>query len=118
MSFHFCCHSWEVRDMDDGTLVKLTNRDLDKETIPVLVDELFEIVQESGRPALYLDFGAIRLLPSLVLGKMISLDAKLREHGCRLILTNVDPLVYETFQATRLAEVLDIRPEEVIGSIA
>jgi anti-anti-sigma factor len=116
--FHFCCHSWEVRDMKDGTLVKLSYRDLDLETIPVLVDELFELVQESGQPNLYLDFAAIRVLPSVVMGKLISLEGKLREHGGRLVLTNIDPFVYQTFQATRLTDVLDIRPEEVAGSIA
>src|ERR1700675_4472755 len=106
MSFHFCSHSWEVRDVHDGTLVKLANRDLDKETVPVLVDELFELVQESGQPNLYLDLSDIRFVPSVVMGKMLSLDTKLRQHGGRLVLMNIDPFIYQTFQATRLTEVL------------
>ena len=49
------------RRADDGTLVKLLPRDLDKETVPVLVEDLYELAQESGQPNLYLDLGEIRL---------------------------------------------------------
>ena len=118
MSFHFCSHSWEVQDADDGTLVKLTHRDLDKETIPVLVDELLEIVLESGQPNLYLDFSEIRVLPSVVLGKMLALDGQLREHGGRVIMVHLDSHLYKICQATRLTEMLDIRPDALAGSIA
>jgi anti-anti-sigma factor len=118
MSFHFCSHPWEVKDVDGGTLVKLTARDLDKETVPVLVEDLFELVQESGRPNLYLDLIEVRLIASVVLGKMLSLDTKLRAHGGRLILTSVDPFVYRMFQATRLTDVLDVRKAETVGTIA
>jgi anti-anti-sigma factor len=118
MSFHFCSRPWEVRDTQDGTLVKLTQRDLDQETVTVLVDELFELVQESGRPNLYLDLGGIRLMASAVLGKVLSLDTKLRGHGGRLILVNIDPFIFQMFQAARLTEVLDIRKAEATGSVA
>jgi anti-anti-sigma factor len=115
MSFHFCSHPWEVRDIDDGTLVKLTSRDLEKETIPVLVDDLFELVQESGQPNLYLDLGGIRVMASIVLGKLLSLDLKLRAQGGRLILTDLDPFLYQMFQATRLTDIVDVRPVTTTG---
>lgn len=114
MAFHFCSHSWEVRDVEDGTLVRLTNRDLNQETIPVLVDDLIELVRESGQPNLYLDFSDIHLVSSVVLGKLVSLDAKLHEHGGRLTLTHIDSFLYQTFQATRL----DIRRDEVATALA
>ena len=117
MSFHFCSHPWEVRDVQDGTLVTLTNRDLDKDTVPVLVEDLFELVQESGQPNLYLDLSEIRLIASLVLGKMVALDLKLRSHGGRLILVHVDSFVYRMFQATRLTDVLDVRKAETAEAI-
>ena len=118
MSFHFCTHSWEVRDFEDGSLVKLTNRDLDKETIPVIVDELLELVLESGRPNLFLDLSGIRQVASVVLGKMVALDAKLRTHGGRLILIHLDAFTYSLFQAGHLTDVLDIRKAETAGSVA
>ena len=118
MSFHFCSHSWEVRDTEDGTLVKLTQRDLDKDTVAVLGDELFELARESGRPNLYLDLGGIRLMDSVVVGKALSLDTKLRKHGGRLILVNIDPFIFQIFHVARLTEILDIRKAEATGSVA
>ena len=118
MPFHFCSHPWEVRDMQDGTLVTLTARDLDKETVPVLVDDLYELVSESGQPNLYLDLAGIHQLASVVLGKMLALDTRLRQHGGRLVLLNLDPFVYQQFQLTRIIDVLDIRQAETAGSLA
>jgi anti-anti-sigma factor len=112
MSFHFCTHTWEVRDIDDGTLIMMTQRDLDMETVPLLVEDLFEIVQESGQPNLYLDFSKVQLIASVVIGKMIAVNEKLREHGGRLIVLGLDPVHYEMFQATRLTDMLDIRRPE------
>jgi anti-anti-sigma factor len=109
MAFHFCAHSWEVRDLEDGTVVTISNRDLDRETIAVLVDELLELVMESGQANLYLDFERIGLISSVVIAKMLLLDTKLREHGGRLILLNVNPSNYRLFQAARLTDALDIR---------
>ncbi|MBI2803875.1 MAG: STAS domain-containing protein [Planctomycetes bacterium] len=109
MSFHFCSHSWEVLDTPDGTRITLTNRDLDPETAAVLVDDLLEVVLESGRPNLYLDFSEIRQLSSVVMGKLLALNTQLREHGGRLILLRLHPMVLEAFRVARLTEVLDIR---------
>ena len=109
MSFHFCAHAWEVRDTEDGTVIVLSNRDLNRETVSVLVDELIELVQESGRPKLYLDFERIGIISSIVVAKMLSLDLKLREHGGRLVLLNVNSSQYQLFQAARLTETLEIR---------
>jgi anti-anti-sigma factor len=118
MSFHFCSHSWEVRHVEDGTLVKLTPRDLDKETVPVMVEELVDLVRESGRPNLYLDFTGIQVLASIVLGKLLALDTNLREHGGRLIMIHVDPHLYGLCESTRLTDVLDIRQDALMGSMA
>lgn len=114
MSFHFCAHSWEVRDLEDGTLVSISNRDLDRETILVLVDELMEIVMESGQPNLYLDFDRIGLISSIVVAKMLTLDTRLREHGGRLILVNVNATNYRLFEAARLTETLDVRTPALV----
>ena len=117
MSFHFCSHSWEVRDIQGGTLVTMTPRDLHPETTAVLVDELFELVQESGEPNLVLDFAAVHQLASVVIGKLIALDSMLREHRGRLVLLNVNPFVYQLFDAAQLTDALDIRRAEPADTI-
>jgi anti-anti-sigma regulatory factor len=117
MSFHFCSHAWEVQDMTDGTLVRLSSRDFHSDTISVLVDELFEVVQESGQPNLYLDFADIPQIASVVLGKMIALNTRLRAHGGRLILLELQPVPYDAMHAARLADVMEIRVKEAAETI-
>ena len=109
MSLHFCTHPWEVKDLEDGTLVELTQRDLDPESVAILVDDLCELVLESGRPNLYLDFARVQMLASVVIGKMISLDKKLHLHGGKLILGNIDSELYRFLQIARITDVLDVR---------
>ncbi len=109
MSFHFLSHRWEVTNLEDGIFVTLHQHELDAATVADLVDELVELVRENGRTKLYLDFGQVRVLASIVFGKLISLDARLKEIACQLIVCHVDPFIYQTFEAGRLTEILDIR---------
>src|SRR5262245_61752508 len=117
MSFHFCAHAWEVRNMQNGTLVTLMPRDLGAAMVPVLVDELLDLALEYGQCNLYLDLAEIRRLDSDVLAKMVTLDSKLREHGGRLILINLDAQLYEICQTACLTEVLDIRPADAADTV-
>jgi anti-anti-sigma factor len=113
MSFHFLSHSWEVKEVDDGLLVRCTHRDLDALTIPVMVDELYELVLENGPPNLYLDFGQLHYLASIVIGKLISLNEKLHHIGGRVVVCNLDPSLYEPFRVARVTELLDIRVNDL-----
>ena len=81
MSLYTLSHLWEVEDVEDGIAVRLTPRDLDVETLAILADELTELALESGRPKLYLDFGRVNLLTSVVIGKLFAVDRRLREAG-------------------------------------
>jgi anti-anti-sigma factor len=110
MSFHFLSHRWDVTNLDDGIQVALHQNELDAHTVADLVDELVELVRETGRTRLYLDFSQVRVLASIVFGKLISLDARLRAMACQLTVCNVEPFVYQTFEAGKLTEILDIRP--------
>jgi anti-anti-sigma regulatory factor len=96
MSMHFVSHPWQVQDVEDGTIVKLNERDLQD---PGLTDDLLELAFESGRPKLYLDLLDVRSLSSAVAGKLFSLDRHLREANGRLVLSNLAPAVCEALQA-------------------
>ena len=95
MSMHFVSQPWEVQDVDDGTVVRLTEDDLRTAQI----EELLELALESGRPNLYLDLLEVRSLPATVASKLFGLDRRLRTAGGRLILSNLAPLVCEALQA-------------------
>jgi CheY-like chemotaxis protein/anti-anti-sigma regulatory factor len=108
MSMHFISHRWEVTTVEDGTMVTFGQQDLDAPTLSVLIDDLFELVQESGQTNLYLNFAKVHLVPSIAFSKLICLGDKLNEAGCRLILCNVDHHLYECLEAGRLTDNLDI----------
>jgi anti-anti-sigma regulatory factor len=96
MSMHFMSHSWEVQDVEDGTVVKLQQdhvHDAD------LTDDLLELTLESGRPRLYLDLLHVQSMPSTVAAGLFNLDRRLREAGGRLVLSNLAPRLCEALQA-------------------
>ncbi len=109
MAFHFCTHPWEVRDVPNGLQVTLTRRDLDPTSVSSLVEDLYELVLESGQRDLHLDFGEIQMMPSVIIGKLIALNTKLQERGGRLVVINLDPAIHETIRATRVGDVLELR---------
>jgi anti-anti-sigma regulatory factor len=95
MSMHFVSHPWQVQDVEDGIIVKLTEQDLDS----AMVDELLDLALESGRPNLCLDLLEVRAISGTVAAKLFSLDRRLRRAGSRLVLCNLAPLLCEALQA-------------------
>lgn len=104
MGFHFCAHSWEVSDRSDGIVVKLRNRDLSSEALPSLVEDLFQLVQESGKPSLYLDLADIGLMSSAAIEQMSALHSTQHAHGGRFFIINVNPTLMESLRATPIAD--------------
>jgi anti-sigma B factor antagonist len=101
--------AWEVQELDDGTLVKVTHRDLDAGTAMLLFDDLLELAHESCHPNLFLDFGGVDYLSSAVLGRLILLDRRLRDAGGRLSLFSLNPQVKELLYSCRFDDLLDVR---------
>ena len=99
MSLYVLAHPWEVQDIQDGTVVPISRRDLDVETISILTDELFELALESGLPRLYLDFARVDSLTSLAVGKLFATNRRLQDIGGRIILCNLSPALQEVFEA-------------------
>ena len=99
-------HPWEVQEIENGTLIRFTQRELDVETAAVLIDELTAFALEGGRLPVYLDLGLVRFLPSLVIGKLLALDHRLHALRSRLYLCNLDPFVVELLQVVRWPDAL------------
>jgi len=108
MSFHFVSHPWQVQEMDDGILVKVSAQDLDGPTVSILVDELSDLSLAEGRPNIYLDFQEVRFIPNALIGELVALDEKLRQVGGRLVLQDVGPMIVESLQAAGVAELLGV----------
>jgi anti-sigma B factor antagonist len=103
----------EVEDVGDITVVNFTDRKiLDEQNIQLIGEQLFGLVDESGRKKILLNFGNVEYLSSAALGKLITLNKKLQAVGGRLILCNIDPQIYEVFEITKLNKLFNIHKEE------
>jgi len=103
----------EVEDIGDVTVVNFTDRKiLDEQNIQLIGEQLFSLVDESGRKKVLLNFGNVEYLSSAALGKLITLNKKLQGVGGRLVLCNIDPQIYEVFEITKLNKLFNIQKEE------
>ena len=74
--------------------------------------ELFGLVENDGRKNLVLNFESVEFLSSAALGKLITLDRKVKAAKGRLKMCNIRPEIFEVFQITKLNKVFDIRKDE------
>lgn len=103
----------EVSEHGDVTVVRFLDRKiLDELNIQELGDELFRLVEEENRTKLLLSFGSVEFLSSAALGKLLTLDKKVKSHHGQLKLCDINPEIYKVFEITRLFKVFDIREDE------
>ncbi len=80
--------------------------------IQELGQELFQLVEVESRDKLLLNFSAVDFLSSAALGKLITLDKKVKARGATLMLSNIRPEIYEVFAITKLNRLFDIKDDE------
>lgn len=102
-----------VSKTGDVTLVRFHDKKiLDESMIEEFGSELFSLVDLDNRKAILLNFDGVEFLGSAALGKLITLDRKVKTGKGRLKLSNICPEILEVFEVTKLNRVFDIRPEE------
>jgi anti-sigma B factor antagonist len=103
----------DVSEVGDVTVVRFRDRKIIEDiNIQELGQELFRLVETDGRRRLLLDFSAVDFLSSAALGKLITLDKKMKSHGGFLKLANIRSEIYEVFAITKLNRLFDIRKDE------
>jgi anti-sigma B factor antagonist len=103
----------DASKVGDVTVVKfLDKKILDEAGIQELGSELFGLVEQDNRKSILLNFADVEFLSSAALGKLITLDRKVKAHKGRLKMSNIRPEILEVFQVTKLNKVFDIRTEE------
>ena len=103
----------EVEDIGDVTVVNFVDRKiLDEQNIQVIGEQLFSLVDESGRRKVLLNFHNVEYLSSAALGKLITLNKKLTAAGGKLVLCEISPTIYEVFEITKLDKFFTIQKEE------
>ena len=85
---------------------------LDEASIQELGSELFGLVELQQGKGILLDFANVEFLSSAALGKLITLDRKVKAAKGKLKMCNIRPEIFEVFQITKLNKVFDIRKDE------
>ena len=103
----------EVSEVGDVTVVRFVDRKiLDEASIQELGTELFQLVEQENRGKLVLNFSKVDFLSSAALGKLITLDKKVKARSGKLKLSNIRPEIYEVFAITKLNKLFDIKNDE------
>jgi anti-sigma B factor antagonist len=102
-----------TNEVDDVTVVHFRDQKIIEDLkIQELGQELTQLVEVEKRKKLVLNFASVDFLSSAALGKLITLDKKVKSQGGKLKLCNIRPEIYEVFAITRLNRLFDIRPDE------
>jgi anti-sigma B factor antagonist len=103
----------EVNEVGDVTVVHFRDQKIIEDLgIQELGQELFHLVEAENRKKLVLNFGAVDFLSSAALGKLITLEKKVKAKAGVLKLCGIRPEIYEVFAITRLNRLFDIRKDE------
>jgi anti-sigma B factor antagonist len=109
----------DVKDVGDVTVVNFIDKKiLDEQNIQIIGEQLFNLVEELSRHKLLLNFSNVDSLSSAALGKLISLDRKIKSAGGKLILCNIAPNIHEIFEITKLDTRFNIQKEEQSALLA
>jgi anti-sigma B factor antagonist len=102
-----------MSDVGEVTVVRFVDRKiLDELNIQELGQELFQLVEEDNKTRLLLNFQQVEFLSSAALGKLITLDKKVKAHGGKMKFSNIRPEIYEVFAITKLNKLFDIKDDE------
>ncbi len=103
----------DVSDIGDVTVVRFRDHKIVEEiSIQELGQELFQLVEVDKRKKLLLNFSTVDFLSSAALGKLITLERKIKASGGSLKLCLIRPEILEVFKITQLTKVFDIKEDE------
>ena len=103
----------QIEDEDDVCVVRFVDRKiLDEANIQLLGQELFGLVEAEQRKKLLLNFADVEFLSSATLGKLITLDKRVKAASGSLKLCQIRPEIFEVFTITNLDKVFDIHDNQ------
>lgn len=103
----------EVENVGDVAVVKfIDKRILDEQNIQLIGEQLFGLVDDDGKRKILLNFGNVEYLSSAALGKLITMNKKVRGVSGQLKLCSIRPEIYEVFEITNLNKVFQIHDDE------
>src|SRR5574340_896944 len=99
----------DIDEVGDVTIAKFIDRKiLDENNIQIIGNQLFDLVDEEGRTKIILDFSNVEYLSSAALGKLITMEKKVKASKGKLRLCCIRPEIYEVFAITKLNRLFKI----------
>lgn len=103
----------EVEEINGVTVAKFTDKKiLDEGNIQLIGNQLFSLVDEDRRQKIVLDFTNVEYLSSAALGKLITMDKKVKSISGKLRLCNIRSDILEVFKITRLDKLFTIKENQ------
>jgi len=97
---------------DVAVVVFIDRNILDEQSIQLIGEQLFSLVDQENVKKLLLSFRNVEYLSSAALGKLIPFNKKVKAAGGKLILCNIKPQIDEVFKITRLDKLVKIMKDE------
>jgi len=109
----------DVEEMNGVTVAKFTDKKiLDESNIQIIGNQLFSLIDDDHRKKVVLDFANVEYLSSAALGKLITLDKKVKADKGELRLCTIRKDILEVFKITRLDKlfkIFDTREKALAG---
>jgi anti-sigma B factor antagonist len=103
----------DIEDVGDITIAKFIDRKiLDENNIQIIGNQLFGMIDEEGRNKIVLDFSNVEYLSSAALGKLITMEKKVKAAKGKLRLCCIRPEIYEVFAITKLNRLFKIYEDQ------
>jgi len=100
----------DIDEVNDVTIARFVDKKiLDEGNIQIIGNQLFGLVEDDGRKKIVLDFSNVEYLSSAALGKLITMDKKVKAAKGKLRLCCVRPDIYEVFAITKLNKLFDMK---------
>jgi anti-sigma B factor antagonist len=109
----------DIEEVNEVTVARFTDKKiLDESNIQIIGNQLFSLVDDDHRQKIVLDFTNVEYLSSAALGKLITMDKKVKAAGGKLRLCAIRSDIKEVFKITRLDklfQIIDSRDKAVEG---
>ena len=103
----------DIEDIGDVTVARFIDKKiLDETNIQIIGYQLFGLVDDEAREKIILDFSNVEYLSSAALGKLITMDKKVKAAKGKLRLCSIRPEIYEVFAITKLNKLFSIHENQ------
>jgi anti-sigma B factor antagonist len=103
----------DVTKIGDVTVVRFRNRRIAKEIdVQEFGSEMSSLVENDKPAKLLLNFSTVEYLGSPALGRLVTLERKLKTLGGAMKLSNIRPSIYEILAIVKLDRLFDVKDDE------